>query len=219
MTAVLFDLDGTLTESAPGIIACVHFALRGLGHEPDPAVDLPWVVGPPLEDVLARVLAPYGDDRVAAATALYRQRYSSVGLFENALYPGIPEMLAGFTAAGFSLFVATSKRRAFAERILAHFGLADRFAGIYGSEEGGLIDHKPELIAHILTRETLSAEHCVMIGDRSYDIAGAHANGLRAIGVAWGYGAPGELAQAGADAIVDQVGGLLPATRGLLRLD
>lgn len=196
---VLLDLDGTLTDSRPGIVAGIHHALRALGHEPDPAEDLTWVIGPGLEHVIARVLAPYGDDRTALAVAEYRQYYGTVGLFQNAVYPGIPEALASLRAHGFDLLVATAKRTRFARPILEHFGLAASFRGIYGSEDDGL-DSKPELIAHILAREMPS--RAVMVGDRAYDVAGAHANGLRAIGVAWGYGGPGELAEAGVDAMV-----------------
>ncbi len=108
--------------------------------------------------------------------------------------PPIEEMM--------QLMLATSKRRVFAERILDHTGLATRFAAVHGSEPGGALDHKPELIAHILARHDLDAAACVMVGDRRHDIAGARANGMRGLGVLWGYGAREELEAAGADALV-----------------
>ncbi len=199
---VLLDLDGTLTDSRPGIVGSTHHALRALGITPDPAQDLSWIIGPPLETVIGRVLAHYGDTRCEAAVAEYRRHYSEVGLLRNAIYPGIPEMLRRLREDGWDLVLATAKRTHLAVRVIKHFGFASLFRAIYGSEGPGVLDHKPDLIAHILARETPSA--AIMVGDRSYDIVGAHANRLRGIGVAWGYGGVAELTEAGADAIAER---------------
>ncbi|MCW3473342.1 HAD hydrolase-like protein [Limobrevibacterium gyesilva] len=215
--AALFDLDGTLTDSRPGIVGSIHAALRSLGHVPDPRMDLTRVIGPPLDEVIAHVLDHYGDTRTAEAITLYRGHYGETGLFDNALYPDIQAALAEFVAAGFTLYVATSKRTLFARRILEHFGISGCFRGIYGSEDGGALDHKPELLGHILRREPIRPPAAVMIGDRRQDIAGAHANGMRAIGVTWGYGDAGELEQAGADALAHAASDLLSVARALVQ--
>ncbi len=199
---VLLDLDGTLTDSRPGIIGSTHHALRFLGHTPDPAQDLTWIIGPPLETVIARVLAHYGDTRTSEAVAEYRRHYSEVGLLQNTMYPGIPEALHRLRDDGNDLVLATAKRTHLAIRVIEHFGLTKLFRGIYGSEGAGVLDQKPELVAHILAREKPSC--AIMVGDRRYDIVGAHANHLRAIGVAWGYGGVAELTDAGADAMAER---------------
>ena len=201
-TCVLLDLDGTLIDSKPGIVASFNAALEALGHRPDPSFDLTFVIGPVLTHVMGEVLAHYGDTRVDEAVAAYRRHYGEVGLFDVAPYDGIAALLASLKAAGLRLFLATSKRTAFAVRILDHLGMSDRFDGIYGSEPDGSRDGKPELIAAILRRETIRADEAIMVGDRRYDIAGAHANDLRAVGVLWGYGARQELEEAGADLLV-----------------
>ena len=213
MKAVLLDLDGTLTDSRSGIVASYHAALRDLGHEPNPAIDLTFVIGPPVHDVMAQVLAHYGDDRIAMGVTAYRARYAESGLFDNAVYPGIPEALDALLAAGFVLVVATSKRRDFAERIVAHFGLASRLKAVYGAVDGAGIDHKPELIAHVLRTEGIAATDAVMVGDREYDVLGAHANGLPAIGVLWGYGGRAELEAVAADRLIDAPAELVAAVR------
>jgi phosphoglycolate phosphatase len=202
--AVLLDLDGTLTDSRPGIVASYHAALRSLGHEPDPAIDLTFVIGPPPEVIMTKVLAHYGDDRVGEAVTLYRDHYGRDFIFDNSVYDGIPAALDRLAGAGFVLYVATAKRTVFARRILERFGLAARFAGIYGSEPGGALDRKVDLIRHLLAAEALSPAAAVMVGDRSHDIEGAHANGLPAIGVAWGYGGADELRAHRADRIIDR---------------
>lgn len=199
---VLLDLDGALVDSLPGIAASGRAALAALGHPPDPGLDIAAMIGPPIEEMMQLMLARYGDDRVAEGVAAYRADYGARGLLASAPYPGIPEALDALRAAGARLMLATSKRRVFAERILDHTGLAPRFAAVHGSEPGGALDHKPELIAHILARHDLDPAACVMVGDRRHDIAGAHANGVRGLGVLWGYGAREELEAAGADALV-----------------
>lgn len=157
------------------------------------------------------VLEPYGDDRVAEGVAAYRADYGERGLFGSTPYAGIAEALPAMRAAGAQLILATSKRRTFAERILEHLGLAGLFTGVHGSEPGGALDHKPELIAHVVERHGLAPSRCVMIGDRRYDVTGAHANGMQALGVLWGYGSRDELEAAGADGIVDEPAGLADA--------
>ena len=199
---VLLDLDGALVDSLPGIAASGRAALAALGHPPDPGLDIAAMIGPPIEEMMQLMLARYGDDRVAEGVAAYRADYGARGLLASAPYPGIPEALDALRAAGARLMLATSKRRVFAERILDHTGLAPRFAAVHGSEPGGALDHKPELIAHILARHDLDPAACVMVGDRRHDIAGARANGMRGLGVLWGYGAREELEAAGADALV-----------------
>jgi phosphoglycolate phosphatase len=212
----LFDLDGTLVESASGIIANIRHAMTVIGRPLDPASDLSWAVGPPLRDIFARLLDPFGGVGVEEAFASYRATYDTVGLFESALYPGIAAALDGFRDDGWTLFVATSKPAAVARRMLAHFALADRFQAIYGSVADGALAHKPDLLGYILDTQGLARGRTVMIGDRSFDIAGAHANGLRAVGALWGYGGAAELTQAGADALADRPAGLLDACAGLL---
>jgi phosphoglycolate phosphatase len=201
-THVLLDLDGTLTDSRPGIIAGYQAALRALGHEPDPSLDLTPFIGPPMIDVATELLRRYGDTRAEEAAAAYRDYYGTTGLFEATLYDGMPACLDALRGAGLHLYVATSKRVEFARPILEHFGLADRFAGIYGAVSGGALDHKPELLGHVLAEQGIAPGDAVMVGDRRYDISAAHAHGMRGIGVLWGYGTREELEQAGANRTV-----------------
>jgi phosphoglycolate phosphatase len=199
---VLLDLDGTLIDSLPGILSSCRAALRALGHTPDPSLDIAALIGPPMEDAIRFLLEPYGDDRIAEAVALYRSDYGQHGLFKSTPYPGIADALAAMRRAGAQLILATSKRREFAQRILEHYGLHSFFTGIHGSEAGGVLDHKPELISHIINHYGLAQRHCVMVGDREFDVTGAHANKVRALGVLWGYGSRDELEAAGADDLV-----------------
>jgi phosphoglycolate phosphatase len=197
---VLFDLDGTLVDSRPGIIAGLRHALAVLGHEL-PATPLDWAIGPPLADVLARLLARFGDGRVEEGVAAYRQWYGAVGLFDARPYPGVPEVLARLDAAGRSLFVATSKRVDFARTVVGQFGLAGFFRGVYGPGLDGQHARKDDLLRHLLASEGLAPAETVLVGDREHDVAAARANGLRVVGVVWGYGGRDELAEA--DALCD----------------
>jgi phosphoglycolate phosphatase len=194
---LLFDLDGTLTDPRPGIVGCLRHALARLGR-PCPDDDaLAACIGPPLRVSFAALLDTRDGALIEEATRLYRERYGVTGLFENRVYDGVPEMLEHLR--GGRLMVATSKMAVFAERIVTHFGLAPYFSGIYGAEPGGRLDDKVELIAHLLGRERLAADTAIMIGDRAFDMVAARANGLRAVGVLWGYGSERELREAGAE--------------------
>ncbi len=203
MWSVLLDLDGTLIDSEPGILASCLATLRALGHEPDETLDMRRFIGPPLQDTMQALLQSYGDDRVDEAVAAYRKHYGEAGLFDSVPYPGIARSLEEMKRAGLRLYLATSKRAVFATRILDHLNLAAHVDGIYGSMPGGELDHKPELLAHILAKENLSPQQTLMVGDRRYDIAGAHAVGMLALGVLWGYGSRDELETAGADRLIE----------------
>src|SRR5882757_3493775 len=180
--SVLLDLDGTLIDSHPGILASCLAALRALGHEPDETLDIRRTIGPPLEDMMQILLQSYGDDRVGEAVAAYRQHYGESGLFGSVPYPGIGKSLEDMKRTGLRIYLATSKRAIFASRILDHLKFATYFDGIYGSVPSGELDHKPELLAHILSKHGLSPSHSLMVGDRRYDISGAHAVGMRGLG-------------------------------------
>jgi phosphoglycolate phosphatase len=198
---VLLDLDGTLSDSRPGIAASFRHTLAEMGHDAEATGDLTWAVGPPIAVSMQRLLAQYGDDRVAQAVEIYRARYSAVGLYDCAVFPGVMDMLAGLRDAGALMFVATSKRRDFAERVIDHLDLRSFFRTAYGALPSGGLDDKQDLLAHILVAEALSAGAPIMVGDRLHDIHAAKANGLRSIGVLWGYGGEAELTAAGADAV------------------
>ena len=199
---ILFDLDGTLTDPRDGIIACIKHGLASLG-EPIPSnMQLERFIGPPLHETFAKLLG--SDDRVDAAIKAYRERFSALGMFENVVYAGIPEVLQSLGTQGAELYVATSKPQVFAERILDHFGLSQHFKGVFGSELNGVRSNKGELIGHVLMVAKLSAVDTVMVGDREHDIHGARRNDVRAVGVLWGYGSREELAAAGAVQIFEQ---------------
>jgi phosphoglycolate phosphatase len=194
---VLFDLDGTLTDPGDGFVACITYALRKLDCRPYSHAEIRKHVGPPLEETLKHLLDGESS-KIDAAVALYRQRYSSEGYLQNAVYPGVEAALRALRANRAALFVATSKPLIFAERILAHFGLKDFFQGIYGSQLDGTHSNKAQVISHVLDSESLAATSTVMIGDRAHDVLGALANGVCPIGALWGYGSREELSSAGA---------------------
>jgi phosphoglycolate phosphatase len=199
--AVLLDLDGTLSDSRPGIVACFRYMLAELGHDPAIAGDLTWAVGPPIAVSIAQLLAQYRDDRMEQGLAIYRARYSAVAIYDCTVYPDVVPMLEALQAACAVLCIATSKRRDFAERVMDHLALRRYVRAVYGAEPGGGLDHKQDLLAHILAREGFAADRTVMLGDRLHDIHAAQANGLRSIGAGWGYGGEAELLAAGADVI------------------
>lgn len=201
--SVLLDLDGTLVDSQPGIVASCSAALRALGHDPGDAFEIKHAIGPPLEDILGALLKARGDDRIGEAVAAYRDHYGESGLLGSEPYPGISGALQEMRHAGLRIYLATSKREVFARRILENLKLATYFDGIYGSVPGGKLDHKPELLAHILSEQDICASHSLMVGDRRHDVIGAHAINMRGLGVLWGYGSRGELEAAGADRLVE----------------
>lgn len=199
---VLLDLDGTLSDSRPGIEACFRHMLAELGHDPAAAGDVTWAVGPPIAVSIRQLLEKYGDDRVALGVTTYRARYSITGIYECSVFPGIPEMLEALTAAGRSLCVATSKRRDFAERVVDYLDLRQYLPKVYGALPGGGLDEKKDLLAEILRVEGYDRATTTMVGDRLHDIHAARANALQSIGVLWGYGGQAELQEAGADRLV-----------------
>lgn len=201
--SVLLDLDGTLIDSQPGISASCLAALRSLGHRPDESLDVSGIIGPPLEELMQILLRSYGDDRVGEAVAAYRRHYGEIGLLGSVPYPGIGDCLEEMKRTGLRLYLATSKGAIFAGRILDHLKFTPYFDGIYGSVPSGALDHKPELLAHILSERDLSPARSLMVGDRRHDIAGARAVGMRGLGVLWGYGSRDELETAGADRLVE----------------
>jgi phosphoglycolate phosphatase len=201
---LLFDLDGTLTDPRVGIVTCLRHALAALQAVSPTDRELERFIGPPLQETF-RVLLRETPERADEAVRLYRERFADVGMYENEVYPGIPELLAALRDAGYSLRVATSKPGVYAERILTHFGLAPYFAGIHGSELSGARTNKAELLAHVLAVADIDPARARMIGDRSFDVLGARANGVRALGVLWGYGSRAELVAAGAEKVYESV--------------
>jgi phosphoglycolate phosphatase len=203
--AVLFDLDGTLTDPKLGITRSIQHALRKRGLPVPDADALAPCIGPPLEQSFRERFGLAPDDALRAV-ADYREYFEPHGMFENAVYPGIPELLAQLQARGVRLALATSKPTVYAERILAHFALAPYFEHAVGSFLDGRRAEKAELVADALALlDGVPRERAVMVGDRMHDIAGARANGIAAIAVGYGYGTREELEGAGAERVAESV--------------
>lgn len=194
---LLFDLDGTLTDSRPGIARCMRHALERLQAPcPGDAV-LASHIGGPLRKAFAALLPEPDPALVERALALYRERYADTGLYENRVYPGIPEALERLAGVA-HLLVVTQKYAPYAVTIVEHFGLRRHFAGVYGTDVDGHLEEKVDVLAHLLRTERVAPAEAVMIGDRAHDVLAARANGVRALGVLWGYGSRNELESAGA---------------------
>ncbi len=204
---ILFDLDGTLTDPAEGITNALMHAQRRLGREVSPREKLFVFIGPPLIEMF---MSEWGLDRAGAEQALvyYREHFSVKGLFENVPYEGIEACLADLKAAGLRLFVATSKPEPLSLRILEHFGLLPYFEAVAGSTMDEKRTKKGEVIAYALNTFQLDPAETVMVGDREHDVIGARENGLKCIGVLYGYGSREELTAAGAAALAADLGEL-----------
>jgi phosphoglycolate phosphatase len=195
---LLFDLDGTLTDSRCGILRCFQHALDELACEAPVESTLESYIGSPLPigECFAELLGTTDPVCIDRAVALYRSRFERVGMFENALYPGAGEALAELDAAGHTLHVVTAKPAVYARRILDHFSIAPFFASIHGPDLGDRDVTKTDLVRRCLVHSRAAAAEAVVIGDRGADIIAARANTARSIGVRWGYGDREELADA-----------------------
>jgi phosphoglycolate phosphatase len=213
VSAVLFDLDGTLTDPREGITRCIAHALERLGVESPPPDELTFAIGPPLRASFARLLATDSRETIELAVSHYRERFADVGLFENALYDGIVETLATLADRGTTLLVATSKPLVYARRIVEHFEIGQHFAEVHGCELDGTREDKRDLIAHIIAQHRLDAASAVMIGDRGVDMRAARHHGLKAIGALWGYGTRAELVEHGAQRLCEEPRALAEALR------
>jgi phosphoglycolate phosphatase len=194
--ALIFDLDGTLTDSKPGILGCLREVLDA--RKMSDCGPLDRFIGPPVEE-WATELLPHGsaEDRISLARD-YRACYDREGWSNNSVYPGVTELLAELHRDGFPLFVCTSKHEHFAVRILEKFGIAQYFNAIYGDRIDYASHSKSDLLARVLGQHAIDRASVWMVGDRSFDIEAAHLNGIRCLAARWGYGTPEELAQADA---------------------
>lgn len=211
MTAFVFDLDGTLVESAPGIFASMRHTLESMGREAPGDEELRRLIGPPTSITFAKLLG--GEEHVETTVAAYRAHYSREGVLASELFPGIEASLQRLKEEGHTLFVCTSKLETFAHAILDRLAIMPLFKAIYGESGNG--EHKPELLGRLVAEQNVDPARAVMIGDRREDVIAGKANGLATLGVLWGYGSAEELTEAGATAICEAADDL-PAALGAL---
>jgi phosphoglycolate phosphatase len=209
--AILFDLDGTLTDSGEGIINCAIVTLEHYGLPVPSREEMRVFVGPPLHDTFIKFGVP--EEQIDEAIAIYRKRYVPIGAFENTPYPGVCDMLATLQKDGYRLYVATSKPEAMSVKILEHFDMAKYFTRICGAATDRSRNTKEAVIAYLL-EETGEKGNMIMVGDTVYDVEGAKALDIPCIGVSWGYGEVADMEAAGAISIAHSMAELLSFLRG-----
>jgi len=214
LVAMLFDLDGTLSDSAPGILGSLRHALRVNGLPPLSAEQERELLGPPFYESLPPIV---GEQHVAAVIARYREYYGATGMFETRRYDGVAEVLDWLGERDVTLAVATSKPEHYAGPIVEHLGFADRFVTVCGDTLDGARGNKALVVGEALSRlGNPEPGSVLMIGDREHDVLGARAHGVACLGAGWGYGTVDELSAAGALAQFTAPGDLLTALPGLL---
>jgi phosphoglycolate phosphatase len=222
ITHVLLDLDGTISDSESGIGRSLIHAFTECGYDAPGRETIRSMIGPPFEVSFPKYGIHVDDfERVIAA---YRVRYEDVGLFENEMYDGVPEMLEALRSAGHTISLATAKPQAPAIRILEHFGIEDYFARKVGSShdvggrrtKGEVITHALQLL-NVSPHDRIALDHVIMVGDRDHDVEGAHLNAIDCIGVSWGFGSHDELTGAGAVTVVDHTGDVAGAVAAAYR--
>ncbi len=210
---ILFDLDGTLTDPGIGITNSVAYALRKFGIDERDRTKLYKFIGPPLIDSFMQYYGFSREDAVKAV-AYYREYFKPTGIYENEVYNGVREMLAGLKNEGCRLYVASSKPEPFVLEILRHFDLVSFFDGVYGSTLDETRTKKDEVIAYAVEASQIDKNDAVMVGDRHHDIDGAKNNGIFSVGVLFGYGDREEHQAAGADMIAENIYELNNILRG-----
>lgn len=206
---LIFDLDGTLSDSAPGILAALRHAFAVNGVPPLDAVTEQALLGPPFYTSLPPLIG--GEDKLAAVIAAYRDHYQSGSMFDTTAYDGVADVLAAAGDAGRRLAIATSKPEHYAVPIVEHLGLARFFDTVAGDTLEGGRPTKADVVGEVLARLGADPADAVMIGDREHDVFGAREHGIPCVGAGWGYGLPGELQAAGADPICDRPRDLVAA--------
>lgn len=198
VSTLTFDLDGTISNPSSGIFRCINYALRSYGYSAALEEQVVAEIGPPLDETFSKFCPEASPEKIRSLIAKYRERYADVGYSENSVYTGVQEALTVLTSRGIRMGVCTSKRADFAEKILSMFGLIDHFSFIDGGDVG---IKKQDQLAGLLASGQIDVSS-VMIGDRNIDITSAKANGLRSVGVLWGFGGVSELSEAGANVII-----------------
>ena len=196
LPALIFDLDGTLTDSKPGILGCLQKVIDARGISAKGPLDR--FIGPPVEEWVIDLLPNGSKEEQFNLAREYRACYDREGWSNNSVFPGVREMLIDLRGQGFPLFVCTSKQQHFAVRILDAFELSPLFNTIYGDKAEYTSHSKVDLLANVLREQHLHLETAWMIGDRSFDFEAAHANGIRSVAAGWGYGSHEECTQADA---------------------
>lgn len=200
---ILFDLDGTITDSGPGITNSVEYALTKYGIPVTDRSVLNKFVGPPLSESFEKYFG-FSKEESYRAVDVYREYYSVKGIFENALYPNVKEMLERLHRNGYEIILSTSKPEIFAVKILDHFDILKYFTVVCGSELDGRRVDKYEVITESLSRANITeCNSVIMIGDRLHDVLGAHKAGIKCVGVTYGYGSREELVEHNVDYIID----------------
>jgi phosphoglycolate phosphatase len=196
LPALIFDLDGTLTDSKPGILGCLRKVLDALHIEAHGSLDR--FIGPPVEEWAVELLPNASEEERATLAREYRACYDREGWKNNSVFPGVLEMLIQLRNGGFPLYVCTSKHHRFAVRILDAFELSGFFVAIYGDKPEFPTHSKTDLLASLIREHHLNKSSVWMIGDRSFDIDAARANAIRCLAASWGYGSTEEYARANA---------------------
>ena len=205
---ILFDLDGTITDSGEGIINCVIYALERFGLPIPERDSLRYFVGPPLHESFIKQGVPA--ERAEEAVAVYRERYVPTGMFENSPYPGIREVLETLKSKGHTLYVASSKPEWMCIEILKHFDLDQYFEQICGATMDTSRTNKEAVIAYLIEQNG-KPDNMIMVGDTKFDVIGAKFHGIPCVGVSWGYGTIEEMQEAGAASVVFSMEELLEA--------
>ena len=208
MKIVLFDLDGTITDSSEGIVNSIKYALSRLGFPEEPTEKIKQFIGPPLQQTFK---INYGIDDYQNAVTIYREYYAEKGIYENRLYDGIVAVLDQLKNEGYTIGLATGKPTYYSHIILKHFKIDHYFDAVVGSNMNGTRGEKPEIIRDVLAELNYDKElhEVVMIGDRKHDVHGAHHHQIKCIGVTYGYAEGDELIKAGAAHIVHHPSELL----------
>ncbi len=202
---LFFDLDGTLTDSSPGIVRCINHALAELGHDQVADERLLRMIGAPLTTIFQTLLGPTDAVGLDRAVAAYRTRFNLVGIFENALFPGIANALDEFQRSGHALQIVTAKPAVSARRVVDHFEIARFFDAVHGPGLGDRSCDKADLVGAALQVASGDKKQTMMIGDRAEDVLAAHAHEIAAVAVGWGYGSREELLDAAPAFVAESV--------------
>ncbi|HUE87872.1 MAG TPA: HAD hydrolase-like protein [Vicinamibacterales bacterium] len=206
---IFFDLDGTLTDSSPGILRCVNHALAELGHSVVTDARLRGMIGSPLTRIFSDVLVCDDEAVLDRAVAAYRVRFNAVGIFENALYPGVAAALDHLCRSGHTLQIVTAKPAAAARRVAEHFGIAPFFRAMHGPELSARDCNKADLVGAALQVAGGNPRAALMVGDRAADMIAAREHRVRAVAAAWGYGSRDELERAAPEYVAETVPDLI----------